>query len=259
MPALEYEVHDGVGTILLNRPEKRNAFTLAMVDPWVLALEEAGRDPEVGAVVLRGAGGAFCAGVDFGQIDEMGTEPWDIKEYLRLEVQRIPLAVQALDKPIIASVSGVAVGAGLDMALMCDLRLAGRSARFCESYVRAGFVPGAGGAWFLPRLVGVAKALELFMTGDFVDAEEAHRIGLVNRLHDDEELEERTYELASRLAAAPKGVMGMLKRTIHQSAADIDLRTALDLVSSHMGVLRSTPESLAQMRALQERVGVRPT
>jgi enoyl-CoA hydratase/carnithine racemase len=184
----------------------------------------------------------------------MGNDPLEMKELLRLRVQRIPVTLLDVDKPIIASISGAAVGAGLDMALMCDMRLAGRSARLCESYIRVGFVPGAGGLYYLPRLVGIAKAFEIFMTGDFYDAEESLRVGLVNRVYDDDRLLEETYALANRIAAAPRISVGMIKRALYQSA-NIDLRTSLDLASSHMGIIRSTSDSVGAFSAMRDRVG----
>lgn len=255
MPDLEYHRDGPVSTILLNRPERKNSFTLPMIDAWVDALDEAAADPEVRVIVLRGEGTAFCAGVDLGRVTgEMGQGPLEIKELLRQRVQRIPRAMADLEKPVIASISGPAVGAGLDMALMCDLRLASRSARLCESYIRVGFVPGAGGLWYLPRLVGIAKAFELFLTGDFIDGEEAHRIGLVNRLYDDDQLLEATYALAEQIAQAPPVLAGMIKRALYQSV-ETDLRTSLDLASSHMAVVRSTSESAQAFSAIRDRVG----
>jgi enoyl-CoA hydratase/carnithine racemase len=255
VPDLEYTRDGAVATILLNRPERKNAFTLPMIDAWVDALHDAQSNPDVHVVVLRGQGDAFCAGVDLGRVTgEMGQTPIEIKELLRQRVQRIPRALQDLEKPIIASISGVAVGAGLDMALMCDMRLAARSARLGESYIRVGFVPGAGGLWFLPRLVGIAKAFEIFMTGDFIEGEEAHRIGMVNRVYDDDQLLDATYELAEQIAKAPPILAQMIKRALYQSV-ETDLRTSLDLASSHMAVVRSTPESDRAFSAIRERVG----
>jgi enoyl-CoA hydratase/carnithine racemase len=255
LPDLEFHREGPVATILLNRPERKNAFTLPMIDSWVDALEEARDDDEIRVIVLRGAGDAFCAGVDLGRVSgEMGNDPLEMKELLRLRVQRIPVTLLDVDKPIIASISGAAVGAGLDMALMCDMRLAGRSARLCESYIRVGFVPGAGGLYYLPRLVGIAKAFEIFMTGDFYDAEESLRVGLVNRVYDDDRLLEETYALANRIAAAPRISVGMIKRALYQSA-NIDLRTSLDLASSHMGIIRSTSDSVGAFSAMRDRVG----
>jgi enoyl-CoA hydratase/carnithine racemase len=255
MPDLEYHRDGAVSTILLNRPERKNSFTLPMIDAWVDALDEASDDPDVRVIVLRGEGDAFCAGVDLGRVTgEMGQGPLEIKELLRQRVQRIPRKLQDVEKPVIASISGPAVGAGLDMALMCDMRLAARSASLCESYIRVGFVPGAGGLWYLPRLVGIAKAFEIFMTGDFLDGEEAHRIGLVNRVYDDDQLLDATYALAEQIAAAPPVLAAMIKRALYQSV-DTDLRTSLDLASSHMAVVRSTPESDRAFSAIRERVG----
>jgi enoyl-CoA hydratase/carnithine racemase len=252
MSDIEYTKNEGIATILLNRPERKNAFTMDMVDAWADALIDARADRDVGVVVVRGAGGAFCSGLDLGTIDSQGITPFDRKAQLHDHVQRIPRAVRELDKPLIASVSGVAVGAGMDMACMCDIRVAGRAARFCESYIRVGLVPGAGGLYFLPRLVGRAKALELFLTGEFVDAEEALRIGLVNHVYDDAALLDETYALASRIAAGPPISTRIIKRALYQSA-DVDLATALDLASSHMGVVQSTRDSAEALAAFTER------
>jgi enoyl-CoA hydratase/carnithine racemase len=251
MADLEYCREGGVATILLNRPERKNAFTGEMIDAWAAALRDAAADPEVRAIVLRGSGRAFCSGVDLDTIGALGTEPLKWKSFLHDRVQEVPRAVAALDKPLIASIGGPAVGAGMDMALMCDMRLASDSATFCESYIRVGMIPGAGGCWFLPRLVGMAKAMELFLTGDFIDAQEALRIGLVNRVVADDELLEQTYALALRIAAGPPITTRLLKRMLLQSARS-DLETALDLASSHMGVARSTEDAAESLAAFRE-------
>jgi 2-(1,2-epoxy-1,2-dihydrophenyl)acetyl-CoA isomerase len=158
------------------------------------------------------------------------------------------LTLEDIDKPVIAALNGVAVGAGLDMALMCDLRFAAETARFSEGYVKVGYVPGDGGAYYLPRLVGVAKSLELFWTGDFISAAEAERIGMVNRVFPADRLMEETYTFARRLAEGPTKVIQMMKRAVYQSSR-ADLRTSLDLVSSHMGVIFETPDSREARKA----------
>jgi enoyl-CoA hydratase/carnithine racemase len=243
MADLEYSTEGAVATILLNRPHARNAFTLAMIDMWVDSLELACADPDVAVIVLRGQGDAFCAGIDLDRIHaEFGTTPFEHKEYLRLRIQRIPRLVEQIDKPLIAAISGPAMGAGLDMALMCDMRLAARSARLAESYIKLGLLPGDGGAYYLPRLVGYAQAFELFLTGGTIDALEAERIGLVNHVYEDDDLLPQTYALARRIAEYPPMVTSLMKRTLKQSSAT-DLTTALDLVSSHLGVIRATPEA----------------
>jgi enoyl-CoA hydratase/carnithine racemase len=252
MADLEYEVRDGVGTILLNRPHRKNAFTLEMIDEWAAVLAGARIDPGVRALVLTGAGDGFCSGVDLDALGRLGSAPLDAKRNLTDRIHRVAYALQDLDKPMIAAVNGVAVGAGMDMALMCDIRLAARSARFSEGYVRVGLVPGDGGCYFLPRLVGPAKAMELLLTGDFVDAAEAERIGIVNHVYEDERLMEETTALAQRLAGGPPVAMAMIKRALYQSA-NCDLRTALDLISSHMAVVQSTRDSNEAYQAFVEK------
>jgi enoyl-CoA hydratase/carnithine racemase len=252
MSDLEVIREGGVTTVLLNRPERKNAFTLDMIDQWAETLDDAQKDANTRVVVLRGAGDAFCSGVDLDRMDDTGIAPLERKTMLHERVQNVPRAVARLEKPLLASVSGPAVGAGMDMALMCDIRLASRSARFCESYIRIGLVPGAGGLYFLPRIVGPSKALELFLTGEFVDAEEAHRIGIVNRLYDDDKLLDATYELARKLAAGPPISTRVIKRALLQSV-NIDLQTSLDLASSHMAVVQSTEDSREAMSAFRER------
>jgi len=252
MADLEYEVRDGVGTILLNRPHRKNAFTLEMIDEWAAVLVAARSDPDVRTLVLTGAGDGFCSGVDLDAFDQRGSAPLDVKRNLTDRIHRVAYALQDLDKPMIAAVNGVAVGAGMDMALMCDIRLAASSARFSEGYVRVGLVPGDGGCYFLPRLVGPARAMELLMTGDFIDAAQAERIGIVNHVYDDECLIEETTALAQRLAAGPPVAIAMIKRAVQQSA-NCDLRTALDLISSHMAVVQSTSDSQEAYRAFVEK------
>src|SRR5215210_5744410 len=186
---LEYTVENGFGTILLNRPEKKNAFTVEMVDRWAEVLVGARADDSVSAIIVTGAGDAFCAGGDFGGLSpdaEREPGPYERKAFLTDHVHRVAYALEDLDKPVIAAVNGVAVGAGLDFAMMCDMRFAARSARMSGGYIKVGLVPGDGGCYWLPPLVGPAKALDLLLTGDFVDTGEAHRIGLVNRVYDEE-------------------------------------------------------------------------
>jgi enoyl-CoA hydratase/carnithine racemase len=178
--------------------------------------------------------------------------PYDRKEFLTDHVYRIAYALEDLDKPVIAAINGVAVGAGLDFALMCDMRFAVRSARMSGGYIKVGLVPGDGGCYWLPRLVGTAKALELLLTGDFVDAAEAHRIGLVNRVYDDEDLIQETKAFAEKLASGPPRITRMIKRAVYQSALS-DLRTSLNLISSHMGIVQSMEESHETFNAFREK------
>jgi enoyl-CoA hydratase/carnithine racemase len=249
---LEYTIENRVGTILLNRPERKNAFTVEMIDRWAEILQEARTDDSVGAIVLTAAGDAFCSGAELGTLAPGEPTPYDRKAFLTDHIHRIAYALEDLDKPVIAAVNGAAVGAGMDFALMCDMRFAARSARFSEGYIRVGLVPGDGGAYYLPRLVGPAKALELLLTGDFIDATEAERIGVVNRVCDDENLREETQKFAERLAAGPPLITQIIKRSVYQSARS-DLRTSLDLISSHMGIVQSMEDSHEAYNAFREK------
>lgn len=254
MADLEYAVEDGIGTILLNRPHRKNAFTLEMIDEWAGILRQARTDPDVRVIVLTGAGDAFCSGVDLASQGDKHTRPTPLerKQHLADHIHQIPLALEDLDKPVIAAINGVAVGAGLGMALMCDMRIIARSARLSEGYIRVGLVPGDGDCYYLPRLVGPAKALELLLTGDFIDAEEAARIGIANHVVDDDAFPEAVNTLARKLAGAPPVAVRAIKRAVYQSARS-DLRTSLDLISSHMAVVTSTEDSAEALAAFREK------
>jgi enoyl-CoA hydratase/carnithine racemase len=239
---LKFRIEDGLATITLDRPDRMNAFTFEMIEAWTAALERCRRDDAVKVVVVTGTGTAFCSGGDIVEMgDRLAHPPAQRKDELFEKIQRIPLTLEDLDKPVIAAVNGAATGAGMDLALMCDLRYAARGARFAETYVRVGLVPGAGGAHFLPRIVGPSKALELFFTGDFIDAEEAHRIGIVNQVFDDAALAREVEKIARKIARAPTLTLRMIKRAVYQGMRN-DLRTNLDLISSHYAVITSTPE-----------------
>jgi enoyl-CoA hydratase/carnithine racemase len=229
-----------------------NAFTFEMIDAWRAALEECRRDDAVKVVLVTGSGKAFCSGGDIIEMgDRLEQTPARRKSELFDRIERIPLALEDLDKPVIAAVNGVATGAGLDMALMCDIRYAARSARFAETYVNVGLVPGAGGAHFLPRLVGTAKALELFWTGDFIDAEEAERLGIVNKVFNDDTLLQEVEAIAAKIARAPPLTLRMIKRAVYQGMRG-DLRTNLDLISSHYAVITATDEHKQSVRKFIE-------
>ena len=239
---LKFSITDGIARIVLDRPERMNAFTFDMIDAWTAALQRCRTDDAVKVVIVTGTGAAFCSGGDIVEMgDRLAHTPEQRKSELFNRIERIPLALEDLDKPVIAAVNGVATGAGMDMALMCDLRYSAQSARFAETYVKVGLVPGAGGAHFLPRLVGVSKALELFLTGDFVDAQEALRIGLVNKVFPDSTLAEEVDKIARRMLKAPSLTLRMTKRAIYQGMRN-DLRTNLDLISSHYAVITATEE-----------------
>jgi enoyl-CoA hydratase/carnithine racemase len=252
MADLLYEVNDRVATITLNRPDKLNAFTSGMIDAWAKALSEAQADDAVNVVVVTGAGRAFCAGGDVGRMGAGEPTPLDHKNGLWQGIHRVPKTLEAMDKPVIAMVNGVAVGAGMGMCLMCDIRVASDEAKFSTGYVRVGLVPGDGDTYFLPRLVGPARALELLWTADFLDAIHAERLGIVNRVVPASELADETYALARRIADGPQVPIRMIKRLVYQSLK-LDLRTHLDLVSSHMAVVRQTADHAEGVQAFKEK------
>jgi enoyl-CoA hydratase/carnithine racemase len=252
MSELLYEVKDRIATITLNRPDKLNAFTGPMIDAWVAALAEAQRDDAVHVVVVTGAGRAFCTGGDVGRMGDRVPSALDHKNQLWEHIHRVPRTLEAMDKPVIAMVNGLAVGAGMGMCVMCDVRFAAAEARFSTGYVKVGLVPGDGDTYFLPRLVGPAKALELLWTADFVDAEAALRLGIVNRVVPGAELAEATYAFARQVADGPQIPIRMIKRLVYQSLR-LDLRTHLDLVSSHMAIVRQTADHAEGVAAFKDK------
>jgi 2-(1,2-epoxy-1,2-dihydrophenyl)acetyl-CoA isomerase len=253
MTDLLYEVQDKVATITLNRPDKLNAFTGDMIDAWARSLAEAQADDDVNVVIVTGAGRAFCSGGDVGRMRDRGApSALDGKNTLWEGVHRVPKALEQMDKPVIAMVNGLAVGAGMGMSVMCDVRIAAESARFSTGYVRVGLVPGDGDTYFLPRLVGAAKALELLWTADFIEAPEAHRLGIVQRVVPDAALKDETSKLARQIADGPQVPIRMIKRLVYQSLK-LDLRTHLDLVSSHMSIVRQTADHAEGVAAFKEK------
>jgi len=245
-----YEKSDGVATITLNRPDRMNAFTDVMIREWAQALEDARLDAEVRAVIVTGAGRGFCAGADLrggsGLAETARSEEprsaVGLRNWLRDSVHYVPRQVALLDKPYIAAVNGPAVGAGMDMASMCDIRIASEEARFAMSYVKVGLVPGDGGCYYLPRIVGLAKALELIWTGDFIDAQEALRIGYVSQVVPAEELMDYTRGYAARLAAGPAVAIQQAKRLVYRSQ-HVDADAALDLAQQAMFITQSTEDA----------------
>jgi 2-(1,2-epoxy-1,2-dihydrophenyl)acetyl-CoA isomerase len=253
---LEWSIQDGIATATLNRPEKKNAMSEEMMRELARALREAQDDAAVRVFIITGAGDAFCSGGDLGRRAKEGeaAEPTPLQRKARLQsgTHRVALAIEDFEKPLIAAVNGAAAGAGMDMTLMCDLRFAARSARFSEAYIRVGLIPGNGGCYFLPRIVGPAKALELLWTGDFVSAEEALRIGLVNRVYDDEKLMSETLAFAARLANGPPIQQRLIKKLVQQSA-HTDLRTSLEMTASHMAVVQSTRDYKEAIQAYKDK------
>lgn len=243
----------GVATITLNRPEKLNPYTDEMLDEWVRVLAEWRTDPAVRVIVITGTGRGFSTGGDVGGFeDKASLTPALIKARLLEGAQRLPRAIAALDKPVIAALNGIATGGGLDVALACDIRFAAASARFAESYARLGLIPGMGGAYFLPRIVGVAKALEMLWTSEWVSAREAEQMGLVSRVFPDAELMAATYEFARRVADAPPLAVQLVKRVM-RLGLDGNLETALDLAASNLPIVRTSEDHKEALSAFKEK------
>ncbi|HUU84230.1 MAG TPA: enoyl-CoA hydratase-related protein [Phycisphaerae bacterium] len=216
---LLYDVQEGVCTITLNRPEVFNAFNEALTSDLGAALDACAIDEGVRAVVITGAGKAFCAGQDLKDLQTQyaGGEIAYLGPRLRRDYNPVILRMRNLEKPVIAAVNGVAAGAGCSLALAADLRIMGAGATLIEVFINVGLVPDCGSTLTLPRLVGMGKALELCFTGDRVTAEEAHRLGLANEVAPDGQLMEAANKLAGRLARMPTRAIGLTKRLINQS------------------------------------------
>lgn len=243
---------DKVAVITFNNPEKLNAFSNEMLDAYLDRLAECGERDDVRCVVVTGAGRGFCSGGDTGGMGGAATTVTAVKSGLWDRIQKISQAVQALDKPVLAAVNGVAVGAGMDMALHADIRYCARSARFAETYVRMGLVPGNGACWFLPRIVGVQKALEMLWTSKFVDAEGAKAIGLVLDVFEDDDLMDRVLEIAGQIAAGAPISVRLIKRLVYQNQT-MDLRSSLDMVSSHMTLARMSEDHVEAIASWREK------
>ena len=242
---LRYDLDGPVARITLDRPTARNAYSEAMVEDLVRAIDTAERDEAVRCIVLTGAGPAFSAGGDLKRMlhkDGMfAGGPAELRRRYVDGIQRIPRRLTLAEKPVIAAVNGPAIGAGLDLACMCDLRLAARGAQFGSTFVKVGLVPGDGGAYFLARTIGFPRALELMLTGRLLDADEAERIGLVHRVVAPDELLPAAHALALELAALPPLALRLTKRAAYRSH-DLDVDAALELAATYQGVAQNTAD-----------------
>jgi len=236
----------------MNRPEVRNAWDPEMVHNLADTLLEVRQDEEVRAVVITGAGKAFSAGGDIKVQKQFLDQPLDARLERATIVQWISRHITSMEKPVIAAVNGPAVGAACDMALACDIRIASENASFGEVFIRRGLMPDMGGMFFLPRLVGVAKAKELIFTGDIIDAREAERIGLVNKVVPADKLEIATMELARRLASGPTKAIGLAKKVINKSLST-DLETSLDYALQALTICYYTEDHAEATRAFFEK------
>lgn len=242
---------DGVATLTLNRPEARNALDMTMRQDLEAALTRLDADPGVRVLVVRGAGEHFSAG---GDVKLMRDNPMTAAEgQSRVEaINRAIVALARFRTPTIAMVDGAAAGAGCNIALACDLVVASERARFGEVFARIGLIPDAGGTYFLPRRVGLARAKELVFTADIIDAREAERIGLINRVVPSESLETETFRLARRIADGPPRVLAAAKTLLDRSLT-LDLESALHWEALTQGEMIASPDHREGIRAFFEK------
>ena len=247
------DIENGVATITINRAEKRNSFTDEMVKQWVAWLEDLKTNDDAKVIVFTAIDKTFSAGGDTSGLAEKAKQtPLQAKERMMANSQALTRKVTEIDKPIIAAVNGSAVGGGMDLALMCDVRIATASARFAETYAKMGLIPGVGGSWMLPRLIGTAAALDMFWTSRWVDAQEALSLGIVNRIFPDEDFRAEVKAYAEALAQAAPMSVRYIKRLVHQGMST-DLHTHLDTLSSHLALIRTGNDHQEAVAAFKEK------
>jgi 2-(1,2-epoxy-1,2-dihydrophenyl)acetyl-CoA isomerase len=251
-----YTVDGAIATVTLNRPDARNAYTDEMIAATVEAFDRAEADDAVRCVILTGAGQSFSAG---GDLKLMQTHsgmfeggPVALRKRYQRGVQTIPTRLESFDKPVVAALNGAAVGAGLDLACMCDIRIASSEARFGSPFVKLGLIPGDGGAYLLGRVVGFARALELMLTGRLIDAEEALRIGLVTRVVAPDAVLATAREVAEGLAALAPLAVQLTKRAAYR-AYDESLAQTLERAATYQGVVQNSADHDEGVAALLEK------
>lgn len=252
-----FEMRGHVAVLTLNRPHTRNALSgEEMFAAFEHLFEQINMDMQIRTVVLTGAGTAFCSG---GNVAEMrdklgmfGGDPAQVAANYRAGIQRIPRAFQKLQVPVIAAVNGPAIGAGNDLACMCDIRIASSAAKFAESFVKVGIIPGDGGCWLLPRTVGMSNAAIMAFTGDTINAQQALDMGLVSSVVAPEELMHAAFELANRIAANPPQVLRWTKQLLQQGRQS-SLDEALDTAGQFQGMAHQTADHAEALSAFFEK------
>jgi 2-(1,2-epoxy-1,2-dihydrophenyl)acetyl-CoA isomerase len=245
-------IEDGVAVLTLNRPESLNALSDEIRLGLLESIHRLGAEPSVGCIVLTGAGRGFCAGGDVKSMGDRSARGFEERAAGIQQSNRIPMLMHNTPKVIIGMINGVAVGAGLSMALACDLRVAARSAKFGTAFIKIGLSGDWGGTWSLTRLVGTAKARELFFTGDMIGADEALSIGMVNRVAEDADLRETTMALARKIAAMPRVTLGYTKKNL-AAAETGDFATVLDLEAFHQARCSQTEDHREAVLAFKEK------
>lgn len=251
------DASNGIVTLTLNDPEQRNPISEPlMIEALVAAVQQADADASTRVIILTGAGSAFSSGGNIKKMLAPGglvdPQPANTRRNYKMGIQRLPLVFDDLEVPVIAAVNGPAIGAGCDLTLMCDIRIAARSARFAESFVKLGIVPGDGGAWLLPRVVGYSKAAEMAFTGETLSADEALACGLVSKVVDDAQLLIEARALATRIAANPSHAVRMTKRLLKQGGGS-SLSALLDMSASMQALAHTTEDHLEAVSAFMDK------
>jgi enoyl-CoA hydratase/carnithine racemase len=253
---LKSERDSAILTITMSQPETRNALTgNTAVDEFVAVCEAIQRDPSVRVVIITAEGPVFSSGGNVKAMQRYATEqlaPDMIREEYRNGIQRLPKALYHLDVPVIAAVNGPAIGAGLDLTCMCDIRIASEKATFAESFVKIGIVPGDGGAWLLPRVVGLSKASEMAFTGEALSAQEALACGLVSRVVPHETLLAQAHALAAKIASNPGTALRMTKRLLREGQGST-LESLLEISASYQAIAHITPDHREAVAAFIEK------
>ncbi len=250
------ETKDGIATLTLNRPDRLNALGGTLRDDLHDALTRASADPEVRVIVITGAGKGFCAGGDVKAMNEAkeGKRERPLMEKVAPQRDRTVLALRDAPQPIIAAINGAAAGAGMNLALACDIRIASTAAKFSQAFVKRGLHPDWGGTYFLPRTIGMARAAEMIFTGEVIDAQEALRLGIVSRVVEPALLMPTVLELARTIAAGPPIAIRLAKRSLYKNV-DADLRSALEAETFAQNICFETEDATEGVRAFVEKRG----
>ena len=251
---LLYEIKDGVATLTLNRPERLNALGDTLRDDLHDAITRSAADPDVRVMIVTGAGKGFCAGGDVKAMNEAkeGKRERPLIEKIAPGRDRTLLAMRDAPQPIIAAINGAAAGAGMNLALGCDIRVASTAAKFSQAFVKRGLHPDWGGTYFLPRVVGMARAAEMIFTGEVIDAAEALRLGIVSRVVAPEELLPTVSELARKIAEGPPVAIRLAKHSLYANA-DRDLKSALEGETAAQNLCFETEDAREGIRAFIEK------
>ncbi len=250
--AVLFELNDRIATITLNRPDTRNALSDEVVPALIAQLERAETNPEVSCIILTGAGKSFSSGGNLQEIRAMTQEKklsvHGIRNWYLECIQRIPRTMAKLTVPVICAVNGHAIGAGCDLTMMCDIRIASSNAVFAESFMRVGLIPGDGGAWFLPRVIGLSRACEMSYTCDMVDAHKAERWGMVSEVVEPGALMFAAKAMADRIVSHPPIGIRYAKKLLMESQ-QMPLSAALEMAAGMQATLQNTEDHLEALDA----------